>query len=125
MLSNKALWVLRQMVKNPSEIELVEFFPYRTGLVNIPYNKETGEDEDTGVIVDYSGSKNYYGGREPASIRFASLINRMESILLGDKRDNHVCATVRFRGRVHAMRFSDWGCTLVLDRAAEKFPRSH
>ena len=116
MLEKKALWVLKAMVQHPSEVELVEFFPYRKGLVT--YRHEDAV-RARAVIVDYSGSGLHYGGREAAGWRFADKINRLENVVLGRKRDNHICMTVRFRGREHAMRFSDCGCTLVLDSKAK------
>jgi hypothetical protein len=124
-LSNKALWVLRQMVKHPGEVRVLEFFPYRKGIVRTRYNEEKHGYEESTTIVEYSGSDFCYGGRLKASPSFASKINRMENIMLGSHRDNHICMTVLFRGRVHAMRFSDWGCTLVLDARAEPKPRSY
>jgi hypothetical protein len=125
-LENKVLWVLRQMVKNPGECELVQFYPYRKGLVQMRFG-DCMTNHETCVIVDYSGrgKECYYGGGEGASANFSDKINRLEGVLLGKKRDNHVCLTVRFRGRVHAMRFSDWGCTLVLDSMAESNPMSY
>ena len=101
----KAVRVLLGMVKHPEQVKLIEFFPYRTGLVQVAYtaNGRGGvqRDENLTVVVEYSNWK-------PEYPRLARAVNRLENILLGQRRDNHICAIVEYNGEAHAVAFSDW-----------------